>query len=355
MLWTARRQAISWFLSAIAWAVTALCCLMIGSTGIGFPDMSQPEVLGFRLSAVLVASLVGAGLAGSGLAYQAVLRNPLADPYLLGVSGGATLATFVLRYPARALTWPDAVVSGGVQAAAFFGAMVAVVICLALGREKSGAGGGRLSPTGLILVGVIISTMCGAILQFMLAIWPEAGALTGGAMAFLLGGLQPDVPSWAFWTAFAVIAISVAGMMALSGRFTVLSAGPSAAKTMGVPVEPTRWWGLILGSAMAAAAVSISGPIGFIGLIAPHIARMAVGPDYRKLLAPTVACGAILLCWADALSRGLSAQGALRVTLPVGVLTACLGGPFFVLIRMRQRRGQSGAGVGVGGGGGADE
>lgn len=330
--WSLGRLLMTILISIAGWAVVATGCLMVGSTGsFGWPtSASQMEV---RKEVVLTASLVGAALAAAGVAYQAILRNPLADPYLLGASSGASLAAYLWRFP----FFSGLLLSGGGQAIsqqsfAFAGAIVSVGIVFALAGSR-----GRLEPLTLLLVGVIVNAVNGSIFLFVDAI--HKGLPAGeGPLTFLVGAIQTNLTPSQFYLALAIIALGLVVLLYVSGELNVAALGDVEAESMGVRIGQLRWIALITASLVTAAAVAISGPIGFVGLVCPHVARLIVGRDQRVLLPASTALGAALLAIADAVSRKLAGSGGLETVLPVGVLTGLLGGPFFLLLLWQSRK-----------------
>lgn len=311
------------------WGAVASACLLVGSTGIGVPTAAQ---LAPRLEVVMLASLVGAALAAAGVVYQAVLRNPLADPYLLGVASGATLGSLLWRFPA--LTLLPWLAAAGQQAAALLGALAAVAVVFAAGARR-----GRLEPVTLLLTGVVVSSLCGAVLLLLVSLRPELLTSTGGgAASLLIGGLQTNLTLPLRLGAAAVVGVGFVVLMLLASPLSVAMLSDAEAESIGVRVDRLRWVALITASLVVAAAVAVSGPIAFVGLICPHLARRLVGPDPRRLLPVATALGAALLAAADALCRVLSQEGLLGTVLPVGVITSLLGGPFFLLLLLRQGR-----------------
>lgn len=327
--WSAGRFLGVLLACAGAWAVVAAACLCVGSSGGGDIDWpADREVLAIRLEVVLVASLVGAALAAAGVTYQALLNNPLADPYLLGVSSGAMLASYLWTLPA--LTAAAAWLAVGQQAAAFVGAMVAVGVVLGV------AGGrGRLEPVSVVLVGVIVNAVCGAVFLLITSIVKDP-AQQGGAMAFLVGGLQSNLRPAQVWLAAGVVAVGWAILAAVAGLLNAGGLREDEAEALGVRVNRLRWAGLATASVVTASAVAISGPIGFVGLICPHAGRLMVGPDNRRLLPVATALGAALLAGADALARYVSSTRGIGTYLPVGIITSLLGGPFFLFLLLRR-------------------
>ncbi len=324
--WSAGQLILTLLLSLVLWAALALFCLMVGSTGIHWPTGFQFDL---RLRLVLMASLIGAALAAAGVAYQAILRNPLADPYLLGVSSGASLLAYIWHF-----AWSGAILASalalGQQGFAFAGALLAVALVFILAGRR-----GKLEPITLLLVGVIVNAINGSIFLLLNAINKEMSPGTGGAFAFLVGGIQTNLTSQQQWSAAILIAIGWVILLALTGRLNVAGLSESEAQALGVRIHRLRWTALIVASLITAAAVSVSGPIGFVGLVCPHLARLIVGNDQRRLLPIATALGAGLLALADAASRGLIPDA--QTWLPVGVLTALLGGPFFLLLLYQSR------------------
>jgi iron complex transport system permease protein len=323
--WSGIRLATTLAACAAAWGVVALLCIMVGSTGeVGWPS---DRVMPYRLEYVLLASLVGAALASAGVVYQAILRNPLADPYLLGASTGATLAAYLWQFPAVTIA-----AAFGQQAFGFAGALIAVGAVFAIASR-----GGRLEPITLLLVGVIVNAVNASVFLLINAIVKDP-ATPGGPLAFLVGGLQTNLQSSQKLAAAAIVGIGWVVLLFIAGQLNVAQLGDGEATALGVRIHRLRWIGLIVASLVTAAAVAVSGPIGFIGLVCPHLARLIVGNDARRLLPLATALGAILLCVADAASRYLARPGAAGTTLPVGVLTGLIGGPFFLLLLWRNAR-----------------
>ena len=326
---TAVRLLRLYALAAVAWAVAAALCLCVGSTG----GVEWPAglILDIRLERVLLASLVGAGLAGGGVAYQAVLRNPLADPYLLGASGGATLLAFVWTIPTLAM--PAALLALGQQGFAFAGALAAVAVVL-----LCAGGTGRLEPTRAVLVGVIVSAVCASVLMLLVYLNTTPGG-PGGAVALLFGAIQTSLTTTQKAVAAATAGVGSLLLALLAGGLNAAALGEDEAESLGLRVNRLRWLALVVASLIVAAAVAVGGPIGFVGLIGPHVGRLIVGPDNRRLLPVALALGAVLLAAADTATRYLSRDNAFGTVLPVGVVTGLLGGPFF-LVLLYGRRGR---------------
>jgi iron complex transport system permease protein len=315
----------------VVWLVVATACLCVGSTGsFGFP--SSRDQFDSRCEIVLLASLVGAALGAAGVAYQAILRNPLADPYLLGVSSGASLACYLWRF--QKIAAAVAVVFGMMtqQAFAFAGALLAVGVVFGLAGRR-----GRLEPLTLLLVGVIVNAVNASIYLLLDSIFRN---LPGGGspLNFLVGGMQTNLTSRQQWLAATSIFAGFVVLLYLSGQLNIATLSEAEAQSLGVRIHRLRWVALIVASLITASAVAVSGPIGFVGLISPHLARLLVGHDQRKLLPLSTMLGACLLAIADAASRKLSSAQGVATILPVGVLTGLLGGPFFLLLLWQNRR-----------------
>ncbi|MGI5872152.1 MAG: FecCD family ABC transporter permease [Bacillota bacterium] len=265
-----------------------------------------------RLPRILLALGVGAALAMAGVGYQAVLNNVLADPYLLGVSAGASLgAVSVMLGFHRFTHW--------VPPAAFLTAMLTVAVVLFLARV-----GGRYPPERLVLSGVVISSLLTAGVSVLLIL---AQGQLKEAFFWLLGGFAQR--GWVEWQAFwPYLVAGGLGLLLIPRELNLLSLGEEAAGNLGMAVEPFKVAVLVASSLLAAAAVAVGGVIGFVGLVVPHMARLIVGPDHHGLMAFAGLCGAVLLLGADFLAR-------LMGEIPVGVLTALLGGPFFLWLLRR--------------------
>ena len=311
--------------------IIAALCLVVGSTRIfGLPTKTE-----FALRHgpnVMVASIIGAALSAAGVAYQAVLRNVLAEPYLLGVSSGASLFAYLSLMATGPLSALLAPLSQ--QAASFIGSMAAALSARALALSQRR---GKLQPVMLVLVGVIVSSFCGAAYLFVyhLNLRHEVSFGTGGALRLLIGGINTNLSAGQIEISSSLIVAGWLVLMYLSGQLNVAVLSEEEAHSLGVNIDRLRWIVMIAASLMTAAAVALSGPIGFIGLICPNLMRVVVGPDQRRLLPLSTALGAGVLALADAISRGLTPWTS--GPLPVGVLTGILGGPFFLFMLWRNR------------------
>lgn len=326
-------------LAALATALVASTLLATGFGPVGVPAGEVARILVHHLSGggdtaatadliiwrlrfprVLLGAVVGAGLALAGAVVQGVVRNPVADPYLLGLSHGASVgAVLVLTTGVAflgALTLP---------VAAFAGAAAAMTVVLAMARHR-----GRLLPVRLILVGVAFGHLFAGVTSFVLA-RADSSAAQQQIIFWLLGGL-----SGAQWETLPVPAAVVAGgallLLLRARRLNALVLGEEASTALGVNASRLRWQLLVLTTLLTGTVVAVSGGIGFVGLIVPHLARMLVGADHRRMLPVTALLGALFLLWADVAARMLISPAE----LPIGILTAFLGVPFFLLV-MRAR------------------
>ncbi len=319
-------MVLTLLLCSVVWVAVAMACLCVGSTSSGFHWPVSDLQMHFRRENVLLASLIGAALAGAGVVYQAILRNPLADPYLLGVSSGAMLWSFIWRFfPLALVASASAAISQ--QAFAFGGALLAMAIVFGLSMRR-----GKLEPITLLLVGVIVNSINGSLFLLLNTLKHDITGGSGGPMSFLIGGIQTNLTAEQEISAAVGVSICWITLLYLAGQLNTASLGEAEAVSLGIRIHRLRWIALSVASLMTASAVAISGPIGFIGLVCPHLSRMLVGNDQRRLLPTATAMGAVLLAVADAASRSIS-----QTSLPVGVITGLLGGPFYLLLLWNAR------------------
>ena len=292
---------------------SVLAVLFGGEAGSG---THSEIILNLRLPRALAGFACGGLLALAGALLQVLLRNPLADPYVLGISGGASVgALLAILFGFAAL---------GVHGAAFVGALAAMLIVFGLAH-----GDGSWTQTRLLLTGVIVAAGCGALVALLLSVAPDHKLR--GMIFWLMGDLaQASDPR----LALAVLALVLALALPFARELNILARGADLAQSLGVDVARLRA-GVYLGASLAtAAAVTQSGSIGFIGLIVPHLVRLAVGNDQRLLLPAAALAGGSLLSIADTLARTLVAPQQ----LPVGVLTALIGVPAFLFLLARDAR-----------------
>lgn len=290
--------------------------------GVEIPDVwpayFETILWDLRLPHTILVALTGAALAGSGAAFQGLFRNPLADPYLIGVASGAGLGAIVIMSMPQAGRYL-------VPLGAFLGALITIASVYQLAKV------GQMVPlTTLILAGVAIGSFTSALTSFLMLISDQ---MVLQAMGFLLGG--STVSGWdPLVIALPYFAIGLT-LLVLSGHsLNVLQFGEEQARQLGLPVERIKLFIIISASLTTAAAVSFSGVIGFIGLVVPHIIRILWGGDYRRLIPLSVVGGAITLLISDILARIVMAPSY----LPVGIVTAMIGAPFFLWILRRAKK-----------------
>lgn len=287
-----------------------------------WPNSFSAIILSIRLPHTVLVALTGAALASSGAAYQGLFRNPLADPYLIGVASGAGLgAVFVMS-----LNWPTNRLGFYlVPVGAFVGAIVTVVLVYNLARVN-----GLLPMTTLILAGVAVGAFASALTSFLML---RSNLQLHRAISFLLGG--SPMAGWDPVVAALPYMVVGMGLLSLSGHMlNVLQFGEEEAKQMGLAVGRAKVFIIVVASLTTAVAVAFSGVIGFVGLIVPHMIRILWGPDYRRLIPLSILGGGSALLLADMLARILLAPS----TLPVGIVTALAGAPFFLWILRRAKR-----------------
>jgi iron complex transport system permease protein len=268
-----------------------------------------------RLPRVLTAAAVGAGLAIAGAVMQSLTRNPLADPYLLGLSSGASLGAVAVLVVGVGLLLP---------VAAFAGAFLALVATLALARS-----GSTLSPGRTVLAGLAVSQMAAAGTSFVI-FWSSTGDSYREILNWLLGSLAGA--TWAS-VAIAGIAVVVVGTVLLlsATRLDAFAFGDTSAAALGIDVDRTRWTLMTVVALLTGAMVAVSGAIGFVGLILPHAVSSLTGPAHRRLLPVAAISGAVFLVWADTLARTVFDPRE----LPVGIVTALIGVPVFAYLLRR--------------------
>jgi len=278
-----------------------------------------------RLIRVVAGALVGAALATAGVLFQGLLRNPMADPYIIGTSAGAALgATLAMMVPVG-LSFAG---FGLVTVGAFCGALIAVLLVYNLARV-----GGRTPVISMLLAGFVVSAMLVAFMSLLITVSDSLQTRLHSVFSFLMGSLS--VSGWSQVAAVApliVIGVVVAGYFAF--HLNAFALGEEGAAHLGVNVEREKLIILALGSLLTACAVSLSGIVGFVGLVVPHAMRLALGPDHRLLLPASALAGAVFLVIADMIARTVLAP----TEIPVGVFTALVGAPFFIYLLRRTRR-----------------
>lgn len=287
-----------------------------------WPASFETILLQIRLPHTAMIAITGMALAVSGAAYQGLFRNPLADPYIIGVAAGAGLGAVA----AMTLNWPgDLFGLAAIPLAAFLGALLTVGIVYRIARV------GRTTPvTTLLLAGVAVGTFASALTSMLLLLSTDElrRALTWLLGGFSLGGWGP------VYVALPYLAIGIITLMALGRPLNVLQYGDEEALQLGLNVERFKLVIVIAATLVAATAVAFSGIIAFVGLIIPHLIRILWGPDYRRLIPLAAVGGAVLLLAADMVARTIAAPQE----LPVGLVTAIIGAPFFLYLLRRAKR-----------------
>lgn len=311
----------------VALLLSAVYALLAGTVNIEFSQLlavltgretGLPErvVMELRLPRALAAFTVGGLLALAGVLLQVLLRNPLADPYILGISGGAAVGAL----GAMLLGAGRAVLSGG----ALLGALLSMVLVFGIAHAR-----GSWSATRLLLTGVVIAAGWAALVSFLLAVAPDTNLR--GMLFWLMGDLSYDAPhGWGM----AVLAIGLLASLSIARNLNILARGELQASALGVDAKALRVIVYVLASLLCAMAVTIAGTVGFVGLVVPHMLRLIGITDHRSLIPAAVLLGGSLLLAADTLARTVMAPQQ----LPVGVLTALLGVPLFLALLYHSTR-----------------
>ncbi|MFZ3452380.1 putative F420-0 ABC transporter permease subunit [Arthrobacter sp. 7Tela_A1] len=326
-VWPVAAGLAAALVAAVLWALT------VGPAGLGVREawlaltapgsssltpVQEAIVRDLRLPRVLTAAAVGAGLALCGAVIQALTRNPLADPYLLGLSSGASLGAVTVLLLGAAVVLP---------AAAFAGAMLAMVLTLSLAGAL-----GTITPTRTLLAGLAVSSLAAAATSFVV-FWTAQGDSYREVLGWLMGSL-----AGAGWNtvAIALPVLAVVGLpLMLCGRILdAFAFGDTAAAALGIHVPAVRWGLLGATAVLTGAMVSVSGSIGFVGLVLPHAVRLLTGSRHRVLLPLSALAGALFLVLADTAARTVFDPRE----IPVGIVTALIGAPVFIVLLLRRRR-----------------
>ncbi len=286
----------------------------------------QEVIFQIRLSRICLSLLVGMSLAVAGTAFQGILRNPLADPFTLGVSTGAACGASVAIF--MGLAAKTAFGMGLLPLAALAGAMAALAAVMALGRIN-----GRLRRDTMVLAGIVVATFLSALISLLKSLDEES---VSSIVFWVMGSFQGR--GWSqvlFASPYIIAGLVIVGLNAR--ELDLLALGEMQARQMGVEVDQARRRLLIGASLLTAGAVAVSGIIGFVGLVVPHLLRMLIGAEHRPLLILSALLGGLALLWSDVLARVILPGGE---ELPVGVVTAILGGPFFCLLLKKRREGE---------------
>jgi iron complex transport system permease protein len=331
------------FIVALTVLLVALAIVLVFAIGMGATKIGVREVLGalvqwhhsnstdsvilfeIRLPRVLASVLVGSALSVAGLLFQGLFRNPMADPYVIGSSGGAAFGAGVGLFLLPHFSFLG---FGATAAMAFAGSAATIALVYWLARI-----GGRVPVVTLLLAGFAVSTMLSYSTYFLVVLDDNFGLKTRVLASWLTGVIA--IPQWTqLEITAAMIAFGLVSALPLTRRLNTLALGDDYARQVGMHVEGTHLAIILAASLITAAAVSLGGVISFVGLIVPHMARLVMGPNHVRLLPVTAILGAIFLALADTLARTLLAPSE----IPVGLLTAFIGGPFFLYLLRRTRR-----------------
>ena len=282
-------------------------------------------IIQIRLPRVLCGALVGAALATAGTIYQGIFRNPMADPYVIGASTGASVGSALVLVLGIGISLLGV---NTLQIFAFVGSLITVLLVYSISKM-----GPRVPVTTLLLTGIAVSLFQNGIVTYMQTI--ASDRILHGLTFWLIGSLAPTENWDKVWAILPFILLGTAVAYLYARDLNILALGEDQALHLGVETERVKPILLVSGALMTAAAVSISGLIGFVGLIIPHITRVLVGPDHRVLLPTSAIVGASFLMICDALSRVIMGSGE----APVGVITAFSGAPFFIYLLRRKKKG----------------
>jgi len=282
--------------------------------------------MGIRLPRVVLAALVGAALASSGVVLQAILRNPLADPYILGISSGAGLGVIIAFLSGLSF---NLLAGSPVAVFAFGGSLFTVWLVWLIGYFA-----GRLNVTSLLLAGVVVNAFFSAVIMFLTSI--ARSEQLRATVYWLMGSITEKPASVLGFSGVGIVG-GIVILFIISNKLNAISVGENEAKSVGVDPVSIKLAAFSLTAFITAIAVSLSGLIGFVGLVVPHGVRVVLGPDHRTLVPVSAIVGAIFLVSADTLSRTVFGQEQ----LPVGVITAMAGGPFFLFLLAKYCKGIS--------------
>ncbi|WP_138774324.1 FecCD family ABC transporter permease [Desulfohalovibrio reitneri] len=312
-----------------AWKVADVVASLLPWREAEADPVLRTVVLELRLARVLLAFVVGASLAAAGTVFQGVLRNPLADPFTLGVSSGAAFGAslaIAMGLAGHALLSLGGLSLGVIPLAALLGAGGALTCVLLLARAAGG-----LRRETVVLAGIVVATFLAALVSLLKSLDEEAVA---SIVFWIMGSFQGrGLPELALAAPYAALGLAVIWLMARD--LDALSLGAKQAEWLGVNARASRLGLLCAASLLAAASTAVAGVIGFVGLVAPHLCRLYAGSEHRPLLLLSSLTGGLGLLWADVAARSILPSGE---ELPVGVITALAGGPFFCLLLLKRAR-----------------
>lgn len=317
---TRRQLGLRLGLLVLLAAGAGLLRMLVGGGGLAWPESGA--IFDLRFHRLLTGSVVGVGLAIAGVLLQSLLRNPLAAPDLMGLSAGAGLAVTL-----SALLTGGAIGVAGSAVPALAGAMAVLGFVWLLSQRR-----GLVDPITMILVGVIVSVLLGSATALVRTQLPDQGQ---SAARWMMGAISDDAPRGAVAGVW-VLTLGVAGVSWWMGRlFDAASLGEDEARSSGVPIGWVRAVQLIGAGVLTAGTIVLAGPVGFVGLVCPHAARLLLGPGHRALVVGAALAGIAMVVGADALIKGVPGPAG---RIPVGVVTSLVGGPVFLVMLLRSRR-----------------
>jgi len=334
-LLTAKKLAVKLLAALLILAIVIVVCSLTGAERISLKKVFLPAdkdglvnpdrqiFLQVRLARIMLAVIAGAALAASGVVFQAILRNPLAEPYILGISSGAGLGAMIAVISGVGWT-----VCGRTPVAifAFGGALGTAGIVWIIGGLTA-----RYHITGLLLAGVVVNAFFSSVIMFLTSV-AKSGQVH--STIFWLMGNMVEEEFGVLWPGAGLVAAGVIALFYLSPQLNALSLGTEQARSVGVNTGRIQFAAVAIASAITAIAVSMSGLVGFVGLIVPHAVRLISGPDHRQLIPLSAVAGSIFLILADTIARVIVAPAQ----LPVGVITAMAGGPVFLILLIKHSR-----------------
>lgn len=315
-----RRQILAILGFLLAAVLAVVFRLLVGSAAWGFA--SDETIHALRVQRVFTGSIVGASLGLSGALLQSLLRNPLASPDLMGLSAGAGFAVTLRTYIAA-----TAIGATAAAAPALLGAC-GVLVCVWILSQRRGL----IDPVSMILVGVIISVILGAATMLVASLMPDRGF---SIARWMMGSLREQVDASTLWFC-AIVSLGVLiWSLAAARSFDVMSLGEDEARSIGVRVGMIRAGQFLGAGLLTAVSIVLAGPIGFVGLVCPHLVRLIAGAEHRALLIGSALSGIVLVVGADTLVRAVPTDAG---RIPIGVVTSLLGGPIFLVLLLKARR-----------------
>lgn len=286
-------------------------------------EVSQAIILNVRLPRIVLAILVGSALAVAGAGFQGILRNPLADPYILGVSSGASVgAAFIILFGLQSVIFGKY----SIPVVAFITGVLTLLLVIKIAMKN-----GQIKGETLILSGVIVQAFLGSFISLMIAM---SDTVINEIIFWMMGSLT--MRGWEYSQIMApYLLVGIVILMTQGRALNLFTLGERQAFHLGVNIERTKMIVLITSTLLTAAAVSVSGIIGFVGLVVPHLIRLIVGPDYRLIIPLSVFVGSVYVLWADTIARMI----LMPKEIPLGVVTAILGAPFFAYLLKKGKKG----------------